>query len=387
MNIGFDAKRAFNNFTGLGNYSRTLIETFAQFYPENTYHLFTPKLNTNPRIADFLENPSIKVHTPAFPLNKISPLWRSFFINKDILRSDVSIFHGLSHELPIGLSKKIKQVVTVHDLIQERYPEYYNAIDRKIYTLKLRQACRQADVVVAISEQTKNDLVYFLKIDPQKIRVIYQSCDAQFSLDDGQRTMDNRKKNPSSVVRRPSSKYNLPENYVLYVGTINERKNLLTLVKAVEQLRNTPDEINLVVIGDGGAYFKLVQDYIVQKKLEKLIYLRPKVTFEDMPAIYRAAKIFIYPSFFEGFGIPIIEALWSGVPVITSRGSCFSEAGGKNSIYINPHQSEELAGAIKKINNDSDLRQIMISSGRLFAGKFRAEKIGSEWIDLYKSLN
>ncbi len=379
MNIGFDAKRAFNNFTGLGNYSRTLIETLAQFYPENTYHLFTPKLNTNPRIADFLENPSIKVHTPAFPLNKISPLWRSFFINEDILRSDVSIFHGLSHELPIGLPKKIKQVVTVHDLIQERYPEYYNAVDRKIYTLKLQQACRQSNVVVAISEQTKNDLVYFLKIDPQKIRVIYQSCDFQFSIDNGNQ-IENRK---SKIENR----YDLPENYILYVGTVNERKNLLTLVKAVEQLKNTPDEINLVAIGDGGAYFKLVQDYMVQKKLEKLIYLRPKVDFEDMPAIYRAAKIFIYPSFFEGFGIPIIEALWSGVPVITSIGSCFSEAGGKNSIYINPHQPEVIAEAIKKINNDSDLRQMMITSGRLFAENFRAEKIGSEWIDLYKSLN
>ena len=189
MQIGFDAKRAFNNFTGLGNYSRTLIETLAHFYPENTYHLFTPNLNTNPRIAAFSKNPSLKIHTPSFPFNKISPLWRSYFINKDILSSGVQIFHGLSHELPIGLSKKIKQVVTVHDLIQERYPQYYTAIDRKIFTLKLKQACHQADIIVAISEQTKRDIIEFLKIDAEKIQVIYQSCHQQF-MDNGRWTMD-----------------------------------------------------------------------------------------------------------------------------------------------------------------------------------------------------
>ena len=384
MEIGFDAKRAFLNFTGLGNYSRTLLETLAHFYPENTYRLFTPEINTSDaRVSAFLTDKNFKINTPDFPFNKMPALWRSFFINRDISKSGVDIFHGLSHELPAGLSKKIKQVVTVHDLIQLRYPEYYSPIDGKIFTFKVKQACRQADIIVAISEQTKQDIVDFLKIEPEKIRVIYQSCHQQFS-DNGRWTMDGIF--PSSIVHGPSSKYNLPEKYVLYVGTVNTRKNLLTLVKAIEQLKNTPDEINLVAVGNGGAYLETIQKYIVEKKLEKVVYLYPKVDFSDLPMIYRHAQIFIYPSFFEGFGIPILEALWSEVPVITSEGGCFREAGGENSIYINPQHPEEISMAIKKIMSDITLRKKMIITGRHFAENFKAEKIGAQWIGLYSEL-
>ncbi len=383
MEIGFDAKRAFRNFTGLGNYSRTLLETLAHFYPENTYRLFTPEINTSDtRVSAFLTDKNFQINTPDFPFNKIPALWRSLFISRDINKSGVDIFHGLSHELPAGLSKKIKQVVTVHDLIQLRYPEYYSPIDRKIFTFKVKQACRQADIIVSISEQTKRDVIDFLKIDAEKIHVIYQSCHQQFSNSGTDNSFDF----PNPNFQYPISKYNLPEKYVLYVGTINARKNLLTLIKAIEQLKNTPDEINLVAVGNGGAYLETIQKYIVEKKLEKVVYLRPKVEYSDLPMIYRRAQIFIYPSFFEGFGIPILEALWSNVPVITSEGGCFREAGGENSIYINPQHPEEISAAIKKVMSDIGLRKKMIITGRYFAENFRAEKIGAQWIKLYSEL-
>ncbi len=381
LKIGFDAKRAFNNFTGLGNYSRTLIETLVRYYPENEYHLFTPKLSNDERL-DFIEKQSsISIHTPPQYLRHFHPLWRSFFIKNDIEKARIDIFHGLSHELPLVLPKKVKTVVTIHDLIHERYPEYYPFLDRKIYTLKFKRACEKADVVVAISEQTKQDIIDFYKIDAGKIQVIYQSCHPQFYLTPP----------PDSLGTVPydeaflDKKYNLPKNYILYVGTINERKNLLSLVKAM-QLIDNQDDIHLVAVGNGGAYFEKVKKYVHDNHLTQRVHFLTQPDFSDFPYFYKKAKAFVLPSFFEGFGIPIIEAMWSGCPVIVSEGSCFAESAGADTLFINPHSPESIAAAIDKILTDNALREAHILRGGKFVEKFHEKEIGAQWMKLYKKL-
>ena len=142
----------------------------------------------------------------------------------------------------------------------------------------------------------------------------YQSCDPIF--------YKNAVYTEGGILRK---KYNLPPNFILYVGTVNERKNLLGLIQALKAIENQQD-INLVAIGDGGAYFQKVKKYVVENGLQKRVYFIPKIDFTDLPTIYKLARVFVLPSFFEGFGIPIIEALWSGTPVISSIDSCFSEA-------------------------------------------------------------
>ena len=373
MKIGYDAKRAFHNFTGLGNYSRTLIETLTTHFPENEYHLFTPKLNDIPRVTKVTTPPSVSVHLPSGFSKKIPALWRSHSIKNDIKKSGIQIFHGLSHELPLSL-KSVRTVVTMHDLIHERYPEFYPFIDRKIYSLKFKKACQQADTVVAISEQTKRDIIDFYNIESSKIQVIYQSCDPIF--------YKNAVYTEGGILRK---KYNLPPNFILYVGTVNERKNLLGLIQALKAIENQQD-INLVAIGDGGAYFQKVKKYVVENGLQKRVYFIPKIDFTDLPTIYKLARVFVLPSFFEGFGIPIIEALWSGTPVISSIDSCFSEAGGADSIYVNPHELEALAAAIDRVWHDENLRREMILRGSNFVKKFDAEIIGQQWMELYQSL-
>lgn len=375
MKIGYDAKRAFQNFTGLGNYSRTLIETLTTHFPENEYHLFTPKLNDIQRVTKVTHHPSVSVHLPNGSLGKKLPaLWRSYTVNQDIKKSNVQIFHGLSHELPLSMPKNVRTVVTIHDLIHERYPSFYPFIDRKIYSFKFKKACQQADIVVAISEQTKRDIIDFYKIEPSKIQVIYQSCDPIF--------YKNRPlSNPTEIVK----KYNLPTDFMLYVGTVNERKNLLGLVKSLKLLDNQHDT-NLVVIGDGSAYFQKVKKYVVENGLQKRVVFIPKIDFTDLPTIYKLARLFVLPSFFEGFGIPIIEALWSGTPVISSIDSCFEEAGGPDSIYINPNDIEALAAAINRVWHDEDLRTDMILRGSEFVKKFSDKGIAEQWIKLYQSL-
>ena len=382
MIIGFDAKRAFNNFTGLGNYSRTLIENLAKYYPENEYHLFTPKIIDHPRL-DFIQSyPSVSVHFPTGFMRFMHPLWRSYFIADDISREKIDIFHGLSHELPLKIPKNVKTVVTIHDLIHEHYPQFYPFIDRKIYSWKFKSACEKADVVVAISEATKQDIMHFYKIEESKIKVIYQSCHPQFY----EPSLENAiisENTPLSILNK--NKHNLPENYVLYVGTVNERKNLLGLVKAL-QIIDIQLDIKLVVIGEGGDYFKKVKNYVLENDLESSVLFLSNIPFSDFPNIYRGAKSLVLPSFQEGFGIPIIEALWSGCPVITSEGGCFPEAGGPDSIYINPHDSTAIAHAIERVVTDDSLRERMILRGGEYVQKFHEKRIGEEWERLYGSL-
>src|SRR5690606_15730212 len=181
LKIGFDAKRAFLNTTGLGNYSRSLIMALSQFFPDNAYFLYTPKTKFPRLTGHFQAQKNIQIRQPAaVPLFR--SMWRTKCITGGLKTDELDIYHGLSHELPLGIQKTgIKSVVTIHDLILFGYPEYYKLADRKIYEAKFRYACKHADAIIAVSEQTKRDLQTFLQVPGEKIEVIYQSCNPAFS--------------------------------------------------------------------------------------------------------------------------------------------------------------------------------------------------------------
>jgi glycosyltransferase involved in cell wall biosynthesis len=382
MNIGFDAKRAFHNQTGLGHYSRNLLHSLSQYYPEHQYYLFNPKPANRFRLQD---NNLFEI-LPQVILNKLFPsAWRSSWVKKDLQKLKIDLYHGLSHEIPIGINKTgIKSVVTIHDLIHERYPEQYSFVDVRIYRKKFRYACTHADKVIAISEQTKKDIIEFYQIPESKIKVCYQSCNPDFA----DRVSEEEK-------LKVKEGYNLPDEFFLYVGSIIERKNLLNICKAVFLLRNELN-IPLVVIGDGGKYKQQVKDYIKQNGLEnRIVFLsesssaKSSQTFQsakDFPAIYQSAIAMIYPSFFEGFGIPVLEALWSKLPVITSNTSCLPEAGGEGAYYVNPASAEEIAAGMKKIYTDKQFAATMTEKGWQHAQKFTPQKHAESVMNVYKSV-
>lgn len=374
MKIGFDAKRAVYNLTGLGNYSRTLVRGLATQYPNDEFFLYSPGQAENPRL-DFLKNlPNAHLMVPrGIYKGALKGIWRSLGICGDIRRDRIEVFHGLSNELPFGISRvRAAKVVTIHDLIFKRYPHYYPALDRRVYDFKSRYACRHADAVVAVSEQTKHDIMEYYGIAAGKIEVIYQSCDASFTHAVGE--------SEKSEVR---SRYNLPAQYVLYVGSIEERKNLLGLVKAISLLRKSHD-LFLVAIGRGTSYLDKVTSYLNSSGMSDRVQIRLDVSFCDFPAIYQMAQVFVYPSQFEGFGIPIIEALWSKTPVITSRGGCFAESGGPASMYVSPDSPEEIGAALTKVLGDSNLRAKMIGTGYAHAQRFREEIVIRQMMELYR---
>ena len=382
MIIGFDAKRAYHNGTGLGHYSRTLLHLLSEYYPEHQYYLFNPK--TSNRFQ--LQGNNLHEILPQGFLNKLFPsAWRSSWVKNDLKRLKIDLYHGLSHEIPVGIQKTgIKSVVTIHDLIHERHPEQYNAIDVKIYSKKFRYSCAHADKVIAISEQTKKDIIEFYKTPEERITVCYQSCNPAFD-----KVISDEEK------RNVKEKYGLPEQYFLYVGSIIERKKLLNICKAIYLLRNELD-IPLVVIGDGRRYKKQVKDYIFQNGLEsKIIFLidHPSThndkafqTAEVFAAIYQSAIAMIYPSFYEGFGAPVLEALWSKLPVITSNVSCLPEAGGPGAYYVDPNSAEEIATGMKKIYSDKSFADSMRDKGRQHALNFSPDKYAGNMMNIYKSV-
>ena len=225
-------------------------------------------------------------------------------------------------------------------------------------------------MIIAISEQTKRDIIKYLRVKEDKIRVIYQGCNAAYKV-----------QYSSQEKERIAKKYTLPSEFVLNVGTIQERKNVLTLVKAIHKT-----DLHLVVIGSEKQYAKKVHKYVDDNELQERVHFLKNVPLADLAIIYQLAKIFCYPSICEGFGIPIIEALFSKTPVVTSQGGCFPEAGGPNTAYIDPNDSDALRKKLQELIEDESLRKTMIEEGYSYAQKFSDENVGKNLIELYKSV-
>lgn len=374
MRIGFDGKRAVQNNTGLGNYSRYILEILGKYYPENEYYIFAPKQKENVRLQRVLQRyPFLKMTYPSSAWKIFSKIWRFCGINGQLRTSAIDVFHGLSNELPVNIRKAgMKSVVTIHDLIFLRYPSFYKPIDRAIYTYKFRKACENADRIIAVSECTKKDVIELFRIPESKITTIYQGCDGSFLSE----ASDEKK----AEVR---AKYHLPQRYILNVGSIEERKNVWLAVKAIETMA---EDIFLVIVGRWTHYADEVKEYVSAHHLTDRVVFLTSMAFTDLPAVYQQAEVFVYPSLYEGFGIPIVEALNSGVPVVAATQSCLQEAGGPTSLYVDPHDAAGLKEILEKILSDTVLRSRMIESGREYARKFSEKNQAEALMNLYKSL-
>lgn len=382
MRIGFDAKRAYHNNTGLGFFSRVLIRLLSEHYAHNEYFLFNPK----PGKSFITESTNIHEILPTGFLHTTLPsAWRSRWVTGDLKKNKIDLYHGLSHEIPIGISNTgIPSVVTMHDLFPEIYPHQYKPIDTKIYRAKSRYACTHATKIMAISQETKNHIVEIYGIAPGKIEVIYQSCSpAFFSIASAEK---------KQAVRE---KYHLPPAFFLHVGTIIERKNLLNICKAMQLIR-TEIPIPLVVVGNDGGFKTTVTNYLKEVQLEdRVIFLsdqlkaagkKPFVETEDFPALYQLAAAMIYPSHFEGFGMPIIEAMAGAVPVITSTTSCLPEIAGNAAWLADPDSAEDMANGLRKIYTDRSFSTQLKIKGKENAKRFLPEVYVKEVMNLYQSI-
>ena len=362
LKIGFDAKRIVRNGTGLGSYGRTLVNDLASYPLELC--LYAPdegrdQLRQQIRLQ---ENVTFCYPAPShLPFSKA--LWRSKGIVSDLKRDGIQVFHGLSGELPVGIRKSgVKSVVTIHDLIFLRHPEFYHWIDTKIYAWKFRKTIQEADHIIAISACTKRDILEYGNVDESKISLIYQSCAPKFTS---------------------ASAAKGGERYILSVGSIEARKNILLAVKALPYL---PDDVKLVIVGRHTPYTDEVIAYAEKAHLSHRIRIMHGVSDEALPKLYAEAEAFVYPSRYEGFGIPIIEAISCGLPVVACTGSCLEEAGGPDSLYVDPDDAEAMAHAIQQVLRGADGREKRIENSQQYIKRFAGNDVAGQVAELYRKL-
>lgn len=374
MNIAFDAKRITHNGTGLGNYSRFVVNGLSEAYPEDFFWLYTPGQGKETLRNRIQPRSNVSFHYPESTLGKLIPsLWRSSGVISALRQDRIDLYHGLSNEIPAGLAKNnIPSVVTIHDLIFLRFPHLYKPIDRSIYTYKFRQACLRSDKIVAISRQTQRDIQAYFGIPESKIEVIYQGCDPLFG-----------EKVPESVQLSVREKYGIQGPFILSVGSIEARKNLLLLVKALKGLK---EDISLIAIGKRTPYTDTIDEYIRENNLQNRVKLLSGIPFSELPAFYHMATLFVYPSKFEGFGIPILEAQLAGTPVIAATGSCLEEAGGPGALYTDPENENELRGLIESILNEPKLAEAMRKEGEEYTKNFAPKKLADDMMGLYQQI-
>lgn len=365
MVIAFDAKRLFTNFTGLGNYSRTLVKNLQKYYPQHEYHLFTPKITETEETRFFLDTNKFTIHSSS------EPLWRTYKMSFVINKLNPDIFHGLSHEIPLGLKNNIKKVVTFHDLIYEIYPKQFGIWDRNMYKLKYKKAAKTADMVLCISKSTQNDLVQLYKIPLEKTCIVYQSCQDVFQ--------ENSDTLPTiSVPEVP---------YYLYVGSLIPRKNLISIVQSFAALSDSFKK-PFVIVGSGPyKYVDEVKRQISELNLESWFHFFSHVDNHQLVYIYDNSYLLCYPSVYEGFGIPVIESLFRKKPVITSNLSSLPEAAGPGGLLVDPTDPADIKLAFEKLSDKNLYKKLSFDGHDYVNNHFSMKATADCLMDLYLSLH
>lgn len=374
LHVAIDGKRYFRNTSGLGRYSRTLVHALLDdaFSEALRMTLFKPPGDCP---FDPPRAPQVATVTAAHPLGGDlgNALWRFQRLPKILASGNFSLFHGPSHVLPA--TSRCPMVVTMLDLIFLRYPRYFRLWDRNYYRHIFRKSAMRADHIISISEATKGDLVHFFNIPAEKISVIYPAFDDVF-----QPLAEDR----LAAVRQT---YRLPQTYLLYVGTIEPRKNILRTAQAFDRLLDCgriPPECEFLVVGSKGWYYKDILKGIAALKHKDQIRLTGPIYGEDLAGVYQLATTMAYPSEFEGFGYPVLEAMRLGTPVLTGNTSSLPEAGGDAAILVDPTSVEEIAAGLEGLLTDADLRRGCVTRGLAHAASFSPQAMAAQTLDIYR---
>ena len=281
----------------------------------------------------------------------------------------------ISNELPLNIHRsRIPTVVTIHDLIFLKHKEQYPWLDRQIYTLKTKYAAKHAHAIIAVSQETKQELIDIYKVPERKISVIYPSVDTRFY-----EAISGETKTAISL------KYKLPARYILHVGSFFPRKNQIKLIEAFDQVKDQIEE-DLVLAGSSGNMLEEIRQVIDARKLNERVHILTDISNDDLPVVYQLSSVFVFPSLFEGFGAPVLEALFSGVPVIASRGGAIEEAAGQSALLIYPYDEDDIAQKILEALKDSKIRNDMIAKGLDWALTMTDRIFAAKTMKVYKSI-
>lgn len=373
MNICIDISPAAHRKAGLGRYARELAEHVHATDTEHTYTLFTYQ-PSRARVPEALAHlPTLSVALPAKPWRMSVLLAHYLRLPMDRMFPGVDLFHGTDHLLPPF--RRIRSVFTLHDLIPQLLPEFHLPMNRWFLSLMFPRFLREADAVIVVSECTKRDALRLYHVPEEKIRVIYEGVHPRFA------PVRDRVE-----IARVRAAYHLPDDYILYVGTIEPRKNLMRLLEAFRALKQEGYPQRLVLVGALGWLYEPVLDSLAALGLEDDVIRPGYITDHDLPALYSGAAMFVFPSLYEGFGLPPLEAMASGVPTIVSDASSLPEVVGDAALKVPPTDTAALKEAMERVLTDSELAARLAAAGPERARLFTWDKAAAQTIALYREV-
>lgn len=368
MKIAIDAYQALYQTGGIARYSRALISTMAELLTTDDLILFYNRFRERGR-AWVPNNACFKVRQIYFPRRLLNGIWNVLdWPPIELFCGPVDLFHGLHFVLPPA--RKARKVLTVHDLTYLKFPEHFadQGLNERGYRKELPQALASADAVIAISERTREDLIELMKFPEEKVRVIYFGVDQRFFAP--------VEKSRMAAIRK---KYSLTGPYLIFlIGTPEPRKNL---ARTVEAVRRAAPELDLALIGPE----KPIRELLAGEENRNLKYLGI-VPENHLPVLLSEGTISLYPSLYEGFGLPVLESMASGVPVITSDRGSLPEVAGGAGILVDPENVESIAEAITGLLQDESLRNRYKVMGKARASEFTWQRTAAETLSLYREL-
>ena len=371
MRIGIDATALPPQPVGAGNYIIQLIRALASLKVNDEFVIFAQQRGH--ALISLPENDSFEwiILEDRNPGSRL--IWEQTLYPQLIRKSGVDLLHSMHYTRPVKLP--CASVVTFHDMTFFLYPELHTRAKRLFFPLAIRASARQADALTAVSESTRQDAIRVLGISPEKITATQLGVDPTF-----------RPIKDAAIKRKIAEKYDLPERFILYVGLLEPRKNLPMLIRAYKRLIDGGENFKLVLVGRYGWMYEELLRQINNLDLEEMVHFTGYVSQEDLPLVYNLSSLFVYPTLYEGFGLPALEAMACGVPVITTDVSSLPEIVGEAGILVPVNNVEALYGAMIAVLGDEDLRRKMINKGIQRAAKFTWEQTAILTFQVYQQV-
>lgn len=374
MIIAIDATIIREEITGTGFYITNLINGLIKIDNSNTYYIFGDEKFLKRHLKT--EKNNFKIVHKRFKNRIIRVLWEYFILPLELKKLKVEILHSPNYITPL-MKLGFKVILTIHDLTFLLFADKYPVTKRLLFGRMINIYIKISDKIIAVSENTKKDILRFFTIPENKISVTYESYPEYYN-----EYID------SKNAKEHLKKYGIKKEFILYVGMIEPRKNILALLKAFIQLDKELD-LDLVIVGKKGWYYSEIENFIASVEIEKLnnnIIFTGYIHEDELKYFYRSALVFVYPSLYEGFGLPPLQAMACGVPVITSNISSLPEVVGEAAVQINPESITEIVKNVKLVYNNKDFREILIEKGLKRAKLFNLEKIAENTLNIYKNI-
>ncbi len=380
MRIGIDARKILNpekgEAAGIGHYTYHLIRHLLDLDKINKYTLFFDYRLAKRKLEKFKrKNVKIKYFPFRHYKRYLGLVYSRLLVTATLARENIDVFHFPAGNIPAKYTGK--KLLTVHDLAVWKHPDLFAKIQRRQARSLTSTTLKNVGKIIAVSEATATDIKEIFDVNPEKIKVIYNGIDKRFFI-----------KPTSDAISDLKKKYKIKKDYILYLGQLEPRKNLTRLIEAFSELkeRNLGEDFQLVIAGGSGWLAKVIRHIASDSKYSEDIIFTGYIKPDDLTSIYGGAKLFVFPSIYEGFGMPVVEAMACGLPVVLSDIPALKEVAGGIGVLVNPYSVSGMAQAMWKVLSNNSLQKELIQKGFKRAEEFSWQQCAKETLKLYEEV-